>query len=219
MAIDGSRIQRITAEGLFYLDENDQEQFIDFAACHELWFAKALQRLELDKSREQNPKMMKVRDMSIDHHIRNKTTYTYVADGSLLGFTSSGLPGLRFYTDPPTIFEFETRDDFDRVKSLIEDIGWKTAFFASSGHIQRISPDGLLYKNHDDEDIFIDFAAIQNAKNYIGERTFAPWGDGLVFYYLDFYTTPLVRFHEFWQSGAEIIEEIEQHGWKIDLKQ
>lgn len=34
MTLDLSHIQRITKEGLFYLDEAGEEQFISFAVCH-----------------------------------------------------------------------------------------------------------------------------------------------------------------------------------------
>jgi hypothetical protein len=240
MAIDGSRIQRVTKEGLFYLDDEGKEAFIDFVDCYEFRHQQAIQNLNAKKSQEQDLKMIEMIEMAFRWHSRQK----YVAEGSLLGFTVRGVPTLRFHTDPPTLFEFETEKEFDKVKTSVEEYQWDVYVFTTSGDIKQVTPHGLIY-TYGNEEIFITFAECYERKLtqylsqiqaqntslvykqfeqaremiqgvlYVGEQRFVEGGDGLIFHYLDFYTTPRVRFMEFWQSAKQIIDEIEQHGWKI----
>jgi hypothetical protein len=242
MAIDGTRIQRITKEGLFYLDENNEEVFIDFQACYEFHHQKAIQNLNAKKSQEQDLKIIEMIEM-IERAFRLQKQKD-VADGSLFGFTVRGVPTLRFHTDPPTLFEFETEKEFDGVKTSVEEYQWDVCVFTTSGDIKQVTPHGLIY-TYGNEEIFITFAECYERKLaqylsqiqaqntslvykrfeqaremiqgvlYVGERRFVEGGDGLIFNYLDFYTAPRVRFMEDWQSAKQIIDEIEQHGWKV----
>jgi hypothetical protein len=110
MAIDGARIQRVTGEGLFYLDDAGEEQFIDFAACHEQDLTEYLRH-------EHSPERIEKR----------KTVWRYVAARDIMGHAFlRDIPCIQFYTDPPTLFEFEAKDAFNHIRYAIEKVGWRT---------------------------------------------------------------------------------------------
>lgn len=117
MAIDGARIQRVTQEGLYYLDDEGGERFINFAECYKTGIAQYRQFLIdylpalTDQEREERVKdykrAMKVADRNFD--------------------PGDTLPYIEFYTDPRTYFEFATLDKFYEVRFLIDrKTRWKT---------------------------------------------------------------------------------------------
>ena len=118
MAIDGARIQRVTKEGLFYLDEAGQEAFINFKACYERRLAKFMEPENLKKFREANPGMT---DEELEGSIQRRKRWKDVADRNSIGGEPMGsAPYIEFYTDPPIRFVFETKEKFNELRSSIE---------------------------------------------------------------------------------------------------
>jgi hypothetical protein len=116
MAIDGSRIQRITAEGLFYLDENDQEQFIDFQACYKRQFSRFMEPERLKRYQEINH----MTEEQLEKSIQRRKNAKMVADRNVIGRPMGTAPYIEFYTDPPIRFEFATKEAFNEIRMRIE---------------------------------------------------------------------------------------------------
>lgn len=120
--MDGHRIKRVTNEGLFYLDDHDEEQFIDFALCHRnhieshstpeaLQFAKTANNMTDDALRE---------------HIVDLNDWKVVANRNFDGYPDSLNPYIEFYTQPPIRFNFQTREEFELIRRAIHKAGWRT---------------------------------------------------------------------------------------------
>jgi hypothetical protein len=121
MAIDGTRILHVAANGLTYLDDKGEEAFIAFAACYERKLAEFMHPDNLKEFQRINPGFSKEK---LDGHIQWRKSWKRVADRNPVG---QPLPYIEFYTDPPLRFEFVTIDEFQRVRTLIEKTsGWKT---------------------------------------------------------------------------------------------
>jgi hypothetical protein len=101
MAIDGARIQRVTKEGLFYLDDEGKEVFIDFQACYERKLAQFMQPENLKRFKAMNP------HMDNEQYIEALKRSRYVADRNSLSAPWGDGPYIEFYTDPPTRFVFD----------------------------------------------------------------------------------------------------------------
>ena len=113
MAIDGARIQRITKEGVFYLDDEGREKFISFALCHlnyVMSFVEGSQHLNQERRQEE---------------IKWRRGHKCVADTGSGGYPfDSDLDCIEFYTDPPILFEFATYQTWGDVLRLLQDYGW-----------------------------------------------------------------------------------------------
>jgi hypothetical protein len=126
MAIDGARIQLITPEGLFYLDDEGKEQFIDFEECFQREFARFTDPHHLKKFREINPSMT---DEQLQEDFEWRKTWKKIANRNFDPIDA--LPYIEFYTDPPIRFEFATVDAFHRMRFFIEkNTHWRTADLA-----------------------------------------------------------------------------------------
>ena len=112
MAIDGARIQRVTKEGLFYLDDEGREKFISFALCHLNYVMEFVDRSQhLSRERRQE-------------EIKWRRTLKCVGDKSSIGSPFSELPCMQFYTNPPILFEFVTEDEFQVFQRSLREYGW-----------------------------------------------------------------------------------------------
>jgi hypothetical protein len=118
MAIDGARIQRVTKEGLYYLDDEGKEVFIDFQACYERKLAEFMQPESLKRFRAAN---LGSSEEQLAKFIERRKEYRTVADRNSIGGEPMGTaPYIEFYTDPPTRFVFETQEKFEELRSSIE---------------------------------------------------------------------------------------------------
>jgi hypothetical protein len=115
MAIDGARIQRVTQEGLFYLDDEGREKFISFALCHLNYVMEFVDRSQ-QYTREKR-----------DSEIQWRRTHKRIADTGSGGYPfDSDLPCMEFFTNPPSLFEFATYEIFSEIRRVIWDYGWMT---------------------------------------------------------------------------------------------
>lgn len=114
MAIDGARIQRVTKEGLFYLDEEGREKFISFALCHLNYVMEFVDRGQ-KYSREER-----------EREIQWRRGYKCIAGRNASGGYpfDSDLPCTEFYTDPPLLFEFANIEDFYNLERALLENGW-----------------------------------------------------------------------------------------------
>jgi hypothetical protein len=113
MAIDAARIQRVTKEGLFYLDDTEQEKFLSFALCHLNYVMEFVDRSQ-SYSREER-----------QEEIRRRRARKCIADRGSGGYPF-GCFGVEFYTNPPVLFEFATYEIFRDFYQVLWDYGWAT---------------------------------------------------------------------------------------------
>lgn len=124
MAIDGARIQRVTQEGLFYLDESGEEAFIDFAECCERRLAEFMRPENLKKFREANPGSTKE---ELDESIEGQKNW------KIVGYCDTSMTPhyLTFYADPSIHFEFSTLAELLQVRAFMRRNGrWITRNFS-----------------------------------------------------------------------------------------
>lgn len=99
-------ITGISSEGIIYIDENDNEQFIDFAICSKNYVMNWADSVGFEDNEAQE-----------EFSKRHK----YV--GFRVTFTS---PAIVFYTNPRIRFEFPTVEKFYEVAYAIKKAGWRT---------------------------------------------------------------------------------------------
>jgi hypothetical protein len=119
---DGKQIQKITAEGLVYLDDDGNERFIDFAAIHASNVKKRTSPEYLEKVKELN----QWDDEGEKQHLKRLEKWREVAERNILGDPWGTAPYIEFHTEPPIRFEFATQDEFRTVRTAIEQFGWRT---------------------------------------------------------------------------------------------
>jgi hypothetical protein len=98
--VDSKQIIAITHDGLSFLDNHGNEQWIDFAECYQNYLRESLA-----------PPVERWKQVGV----RNILTPPW-ADG----------PFIEFHTDPPIRFQFETEEDFYKARKTIEAGGWST---------------------------------------------------------------------------------------------
>jgi hypothetical protein len=120
---DGKQIQKITAEGLVYLDDDGNERFIDFAAIHANNVKKRTSPEYLEKMKALNH----WDDEGEREWLEDVHEWKDVADRHFDGFgTIAGFPYIEFHTEPPTRFLFATQDELYEVVHTLRRFGWRT---------------------------------------------------------------------------------------------
>jgi hypothetical protein len=125
MAIDGARIQRVTSEGLFYLDDDGEERFIDLEAIHQQKLAKFLDPKSLRQYQAKNA----LNDHELERAIEARKATKDVGDwipphnaGSVVIFYTCYID---FDTEPPTRFAFDLLSEHtDRIDAHLKQHGW-----------------------------------------------------------------------------------------------
>jgi hypothetical protein len=105
----GKQIRNVTHEGIDYLDEQGNPQWVDFQHCYDNWFHH--QSLRTDP----------------DYDERNKEiarTWKCVGQRNICGTP----PYIEFFTDPVTRFEFNSPDKgFHELRYRVHKTGWRTS--------------------------------------------------------------------------------------------
>jgi spore coat polysaccharide biosynthesis predicted glycosyltransferase SpsG len=102
-----NEITNITPDGIAYIDEEGNQQFIDFDSCHRnnlKDIEKSLGSIYADEEKEfwESAKYVGVR------------------------YALSDPPAVVFYTIPPIKFEFPTRESLSEVLVKVKKAGWRT---------------------------------------------------------------------------------------------
>jgi hypothetical protein len=118
--MDGKQIQEVTAEGIRYVDDSGNEQFIDFEACYQNYVRRRTSAEHWEGFKQLNH----LTDADWDDHVEWVKSHKLVGARNILG--CGGSPFLEFYTEPPTRFEFTVLDEFHRVCYLMRKVGWHT---------------------------------------------------------------------------------------------
>jgi hypothetical protein len=110
-------IIEITSEGLLYLNENEETQFINFEDCYQRYLDRWNDPDNVRRFREGNPtRSDEELDASLER-IRAKKE---------VGWRDFSVPYIRFYTEPPIRFDFSDITEFHSVEGLVRKAGWRT---------------------------------------------------------------------------------------------
>ena len=131
MAIDGSRIQHITKEGLFYLDDEGKEVFIDLEAIHQRKIAKFLEPNSLSQFLGQARTAYD--DDELEQAIEARKAIKDIGEWTFEDMEGGDLfvgrsIYIEIHTDPLTQFEFwwdsQIWIKFNRIEDELEQYGW-----------------------------------------------------------------------------------------------
>jgi hypothetical protein len=122
MVMDGKQIRKVTPEGVVYLDENGDEQFIDFAACYKNYFTRRTSPEEWEVIKKVNNKT----DVDWEWYVERVKRWREVGGRQILTPPLADGPYIEFHTEPSTRFKFETEQEFQKVRNAIGRTGWKT---------------------------------------------------------------------------------------------
>jgi len=102
-----NQITNITPDGIHYIDEAGNQQFIAFETCYQNNLAEVEKRWGSDYTDENKA-------------FWQKSKYVGVR------FALSDPPSVMFYTEPLTEFEFSAREELDKVLMAVKKAGWRT---------------------------------------------------------------------------------------------
>lgn len=112
----GKWIQSITERGITYLDENNEEKFIDLLECYKNFLRERLNPQRLKEFKALN-------NMSDDDLLRSILS---LREWREVGARDVTRLYLEFYTVPKVYFEFENEKAFRYVQHTIAKRGWMT---------------------------------------------------------------------------------------------
>ncbi|MBI5931601.1 MAG: hypothetical protein HY862_19995 [Chloroflexi bacterium] len=121
--MDGTNIREVTSKGITYVDDDGQEQFIDFEACYQNY----LKRFEDPHFRERLRQLNKLNVIGLRITIKRLKAWREVGARNVLGPPWDNGPYIEFHTEPPIRFQFETREDmYDLLLDTVRKAGWQT---------------------------------------------------------------------------------------------
>ena len=100
-------ITNVTSDGVTYIDEEGNQQFIDFESCHQNNLRAKEQRMGSNYTDEEKEFWQKAKYVGVR-------------------FALSDPPAIEFYTVPRIHFEFPTRESLTEVLMGIKKAGWRT---------------------------------------------------------------------------------------------
>ena len=121
--LDGTNIIEVTPSQLTYVDENQQKQVIEFAACYEQY----LSRWSEPDRIEQFKKINMLDDERLEKSLTRLRQVKEIARRCPLNppWCEDG-PYIEFYTNPFTRFRFLATDIYGKILMLISEGGWRT---------------------------------------------------------------------------------------------
>lgn len=97
-------------------------EFIDFSECLENYASTHYSSDNLRRMQELN----QWDDEQSEKYRRASYTCRLVADRNILEPPWDTGPYIEFYTDPPTRFNFDSKEEFHTVRMTLEQYGWQT---------------------------------------------------------------------------------------------
>jgi hypothetical protein len=123
IVIKGSQVNEIRQDGITYLDDAGQEQFIDFEACYQDYLAGRLSPKAIQDFQQMN----RIADEDMPAHIERIKKWREVGKRNVLGDDiERRLPYIVFYTSPRIRIEFDHREKYDEVIYLLRKSNWHT---------------------------------------------------------------------------------------------
>lgn len=110
-------IIEISSEGLLYLNEVGEKQFINFAGCYQRYLDQWNDPDNVRRFKEANPAF---KDEQLDASLET------IRKKKEVGWRDFSSLYIEFYTEPPIRFDFSNLDEFHRVEGLVRKAGWRT---------------------------------------------------------------------------------------------
>jgi hypothetical protein len=114
--MDEKNIIEITSEGLAYMDENGERQFIDFVLCYQKYVDQWNDPVNLKAFKEANP---------TTSNDELEASIEWMKTHKEIGGRDYTVPLVVFYTEPLTEFYFSSQDEHEKVVYLVKKAGWK----------------------------------------------------------------------------------------------
>jgi hypothetical protein len=116
--LNGNQIREVTPQGIRYLDENNIEQFIDFAQCYADYEAAHLKPEHWIVVKEWNHWT----DNDWDQYVERVKEWKEVGARNI----AAKKPYIVFYSQPHIEFEFETLEEWQKTVVLMQQVGYVT---------------------------------------------------------------------------------------------
>ena len=114
IVISSQQVKELRQDGIVYVDDAGNEQFIDFEACYQRYLAWQLRPEYLEAMKTLN-QMTDERFEAYVHRLKDPR-WRFIADRNILGdrnindeYIREGSPYFKFYTDPSIRIEFATQ--------------------------------------------------------------------------------------------------------------
>lgn len=115
--MDETNIVEITSEGLTYVDEHEDSQYIEFAACYQRYTDGLCDPNTLKRYKEANP------DRG-EEWLKDRIEWMKTLKE--IGYRDFTIPYIQLHTDPPTRFRFSSQEAYGKVLTLItKKAGWR----------------------------------------------------------------------------------------------
>src|SRR5579871_3990594 len=116
--LNGSHIRGVTAQGVIYVDDSEEEVFIDFAKCYENYVNISLNSEMWERHKQLNNQT----DADWDRYVERVKRWREVGRRNGLTPPWADGPFIEFHTEPPVRFKFASHDEiFTEVLSAIVD--------------------------------------------------------------------------------------------------
>lgn len=113
--MDEKAILELTSEGLAYVDENANRQFIDFEVCN-------LRYVEQWKDPVRRSRFNEINSGRTEQEL--EAVINRLKASKEIGSRDVTTTSIAFHTDPPAHFTFSNREEYDRIVYLIRKAGW-----------------------------------------------------------------------------------------------
>ena len=125
--IHNSQVKETRQDGIVYVDNEGNEQFIDFEVCYQNYLKRRLSPQEIESYKELNNKT----DSDVPAYIDGLKKWRRIADRNILGDGIGngeyGSPYFEFYTQPRVRIEFENQDKLWEMRHKLErEFRWRT---------------------------------------------------------------------------------------------
>jgi hypothetical protein len=116
--MDGKQIKHITPEGITYLDDEGNEQFIDFTECYANYVKKKTSPEHWEWMKQHN----NWTDADWEHYLKRIENWKEVAVRNIIGNPAY----IKFHSNPQIYFAFATEQEFVDMYISIGRVGWRT---------------------------------------------------------------------------------------------
>lgn len=128
IVISSQQVKEVRQDGIVYIDDAGDEQFIDFELCYQNYLKQQLSPESIESYKALNNKT----DDDVPEHIERTKNWRAIADRNVLGddFMSgaNNPPYFEFYTKPRVRIEFKNRERLNLMRALIESkFRWRTS--------------------------------------------------------------------------------------------
>lgn len=114
-----NRIQRVSTEGITYLDPDGHLQSFDFETCYQNWQNQWMNPEGLDEMRRNN----NFDEQQLADYIERRKLWPEVGERNAIGHPR---PYIEFHTIPPVRFYFKDYKAFRKIADEVMKAGWQT---------------------------------------------------------------------------------------------